>query len=193
MALMTKATFQGRVDTLFSKPSRDDGFEKPERESLNLLFSGPEGDCHAGLTRASDSRTLPIYARNIEIRNVRQLTLISVEEMEEVALAMNLDAIDPSWLGANLLARGIPDLTLLPPSTRLQFPSGATVVVDMENLPCTQVSKVITKSHPAEGPDFVKAAKHKRGVTAWVEREGLVQRGDAITVWLPPQRLYAYS
>ena len=193
MALMTRAGFKGRVEALYSKPSRDDGFEKPERESLNLLFAGPEGDCHAGLTRASDSRTLPVYARNTEIRNVRQMTLISVEEMEEVGGAMALDSIDPTWLGANLLARGIPDLTLLPPSTRLQFPSGATLVVDMENLPCSQVAKVITKLHPAEGPEFVKAAKHKRGVTAWVEREGAVMRGDVITVWLPPQRLYSHS
>lgn len=193
MALMSRAKFKGTVEGLFSRLSREGGFEKPERQSLNLLFSGPEGDCHAGLTRASDVRTLPIHARNIEIRNVRQMTIISVEEMTEVARAMDLDAIDPSWLGANLLTQGIPDLTLLPPSTRLQFPSGATLVVDMENLPCTQVSKVITKLHPAEGPEFVKAAKNKRGVTAWVEREGAVQRGDAITVWLPMQRLYSHS
>jgi hypothetical protein len=193
MAQMRKAGFQGRVEALFSKPSRDDGFVKPARESLKLLFSGPDGDCHAGLTRASDSRTLPVYPRNIEIRNVRQMTVISVEEMEEVARSMNLGAIDPTWLGANLMARGIPDLTLLPPSTRLQFPSGATLVVDMENLPCSQVSKVITEVHPTEGPEFVKAAKSKRGVTAWVEREGNVKRGDAITVWLPVQRHYAHS
>jgi hypothetical protein len=193
MAQMTRASFRGAVEELYSRPSRDGGFEKPRRESLKLLFSGPEDDCHAGLTRASDSRTLPVYPRNTEIRNVRQMTVISVEELDEVARAMNLDAIDPIWLGANLLAQGIPNLTLLPPSTRLQFPSGATLVVDMENLPCTQVSKVISKVHPGEGPEFVKAAKNKRGVTAWVEREGEVARGDVITVWLPIQRLYAHS
>jgi hypothetical protein len=36
----------------------------------------------------------------------------------------------------------------------------------------------------------VKAAKHKRGITAWVEREGDVRLGDHITIWIPPQRLY---
>lgn len=192
MALMSRAKFQGSVEGLYSKASRDDGFEKPARESLRLLFSGPDGDCHAGLTRASDSRTLPIYPRNTEIRNVRQMTVISVEEMEDVARAVKLNVIDPTWLGANLLARGIPDLTLLPPSTRLQFPSGATLVVDLENLPCNQVAKVITKMHPTEGPEFVRAARSKRGITAWVEREGDVKRGDAITVWLPFQRHYPH-
>ncbi len=193
MAQMTKASFQGTVEELYAKPSREDGFEKPRRESLNLLFSGPEGDCHAGLTRASDVRTIPVYRRDTEIRNVRQMTVISIEEMADVARAMKLDKIDPSWLGANLLARGIPDLTFLPPSTRLQFPSGATVVVDMENLPCTQVAKVIAKVHPTEGLEFVKAAKNKRGVTVWVEREGEIACGDTITVWLPQQRLYTHS
>ena len=192
MALMTRAAFQGVVEGLYAKSSRADGFEKTSRQSLELLFSGPEGDCHAGLTRASDSRTLPVYQRNTEIRNVRQMTIISSEEMVDVAQAMKLDAIDPSWLGANLLAGGIPDLTFLPPSTRLQFPSGATLVVDMENLPCRQVASVIAKTHPTEGLEFVKAATHKRGVTAWVECEGGVKLGDAITVWLPPQRLYAH-
>ncbi|MEO6608398.1 MAG: MOSC domain-containing protein [Aestuariivirga sp.] len=192
MAQMTKASFQGTVEELYSKLSREDGFEKPRRESLKLLFSGPEGDCHAGLTRASDVRTIPVYRRDTEIRNVRQMTVISIEEMEDVARAMKLDKIDPTWLGANLLAHGIPDLTLLPPSTRLQFPSGATVVVDMENLPCTQVAKVIARVHPAEGLEFVKAAKNKRGVTVWVEREGEIACGDAITVWLPQQRLYSH-
>jgi hypothetical protein len=193
MALMTRAAFQGTVEGLFAKPSRADGFEKTSRQSLNLLFSGPEGDCHAGLTRASDSRTIPVYQRNTEIRNVRQMTLISVEEMADVARAMGLSHIEPGWLGANLLARGVPDLTLLPPSTRLQFPSGATLVVDMENPPCRQAAGVIAKTHPAEGPEFVKAATHKRGVTAWVECEGEVKLGDAILVWLPPQRLYAHA
>ena len=40
---------------------------------------------------------------------------------------------------------------------------------------------------------FVKAAMHKRGVVAWVEAEGLIRTGDQITVWIPPQRIYAHS
>ena len=36
---------------------------------------------------------------------------------------------------------GVPDLTLLPPSTRLQFPSGAMVVVDDKTLKLKAVIK----------------------------------------------------
>jgi hypothetical protein len=193
MVLVHKVPFQGKVEKLYSKSSRKGGFEKPERESLNLLFSGPEDDCHAGMTREADSRTLLLYKRGTEIRNVRQVTIVAPDELAEVAARMGLPAIDPVWLGANMLMSGIPDLTLLPPSTRIQFPSGATIVVDMENAPCTQVSKVIVQHHGEIGYDFVKHATHKRGVTAWVEREGEVHVGDMASLFLPPARLYAHG
>jgi hypothetical protein len=40
---------------------------------------------------------------------------------------------------------------------------------------------------------FVRAAQHKRGVVGWVEREGAVNTGDEIVLWLPPQRVYAHA
>ncbi len=193
MPLQTRLSFTGKVELLLAHESRDDGFEKQKRESLSLKLSGPEGDCHTGLTRLSDSRTLLTYKRNTIIRNVRQLTIISVEEMAEVARAMNLPSIDASWLGANMVTSGIPDLTLLPPSTRLQFPSGATVVVDMENAPCRQVADVISKTHPEQGPQFVRAATNKRGVTVWVECEGDIKIDDEIKIFIPPQRTYQHA
>ena len=193
MPLQTKLSFTGKVEQLLARESRDDGFDKQQRQSLSLKLSGPEGDCHTGLTRLSDSRTLLTYKRNTAIRNVRQLTIISVEEMAEIATAMHLPSIDASWLGANMVTSGIPDLTLLPPSTRLQFSSGATVVVDMENAPCRQVADEISKSHPEQGPKFVKTATHKRGVTVWVECEGDVKRGDGISIFIPPQRIYKHA
>jgi MOSC domain len=193
MPLQTKLSFTGKVEQLLARESRGDGFDKQQRQSLTLKLSGPEGDCHTGLTRLSDSRTLLTYKRNTVIRNVRQLTIISAEEMADVAKEMGLPSINASWLGANMVTSGIPDLTLLPPSTRLQFSSGATVVVDMENLPCRQVADEISKSHSDKGSQFVKAATHKRGLTVWVECEGDVKIGDEIKIFIPPQRIYNHS
>jgi len=193
MALQRKAAFQGKVEQLFTRPSRAQGFEKAPQNALHLLFSGPDGDCHAGLTRASDSRTLILYPRNTPIRNVRQVTLVAPDELAEIAQALNVSHIDPTWLGANMLLSGIPDMTLLPPSSRLQFPSGATLVVDMENAPCSQVTKVIVQHHGEAGWKFVEAATHKRGLTAWVEREGEVRMGDLANLFLPPNRIYAHA
>jgi hypothetical protein len=193
LSVVVKTKIIGRVEQLLSAANRDDGFEKQQRQSIKLLLTGPEGDCHTGETRLSDSRTLQTYKRNTVIRNVRQITLISAEEMAEVAAAMELPQMNASWLGANILTSGIPDLTLLPPSSRLQFPSGATLVIDMENMPCRQVADVIAKSYPAKSSQFVKAATHKRGLTAWVEREGEIHVGDEIKVFIPPQRIYAHA
>ena len=193
MALQRKAGFEGKVEQLYSRASRADGFDKAPSGTMNLLFSGPAGDCHAGLTRASDSRTLLLYPRNTVLRNVRQITIVSPDELRDIALALGVSHIDPIWLGANMLISGIPDLTLLPPSTRIQFPSGATLVVDMENAPCSQVAKVVVQHQGEAGWNFVKAATHKRGVTAWVEREGEVKVGDTVTLILPLNRIYAYA
>ena len=80
--------------------------------AITLNFAGIVGDCHSGLTRKSDSRTLRLYRRDTDIRNVRQLSLLSVEELAEVAAAMDIPEVKPEWVGANLVTSGIPDLTL---------------------------------------------------------------------------------
>jgi hypothetical protein len=190
---LSKAPFIGRVRNLLLGGDRDAGLEKAEVPRLELLFSGIKGDMHAGLTRKSDVRTIKQYARDTDIRNVRQLTILSEEELAEIAGLMGIPEIKAEWLGANVVTSGIPDLTLLTPSTRLQFPSGATVVVDMENLPCRQVADVVAEHHPEPKAGLVASAMHKRGVTAWVEREGIINGGDNTIVWLPPQRLYAHT
>ena len=190
MPLMTKLSFTGRVEALLKSGDRAMGLEKSRTGQLKLRFDGIDGDCHAGLTRPSDSRTLRQYPRDTPIRNVRQLTLLAREELADIAAIMEIPEVKPEWIGANLVTSGIPDLTLLPPSSRMQFPSGATIVVDMENEPCRYPAEIIEKHNPGQKVGFVKAAKHKRGVTAWVEREGDVRLGDEITIWIPPQRLY---
>ena len=191
--LLSKAPFQGRVEMLLASPDRAAGLEKSQVQSLRLLFSGIENDCHGGLTRQSDSRMLKQFRRGTEVKNARQVSILSAEELGEIARAMGIPAVKPEWVGANLVTSGIPDLTLLPPSTRLQFPSGATIVVDMENLPCRYPAAIIAEHHPEQTKGFVAAAANKRGVVGWAESEGVIGIGDAITVWIPPQRIYAHA
>jgi hypothetical protein len=193
MPLFVKAPFEGKVERLLVGADRAAGLEKSDMPAITLTFAGIAGDCHAGLTRKSDSRTLRLYRRNTDIRNVRQVSLLATEELAEVAAAMDIPEVKPEWVGANLVTSGIPDLTLLPPSTRLQFPSGATLVVDLENAPCRFVADVIARHHPDAADRWIRAATHKRGLTAWVECEGEVHQGDAITLFLPPRRLYAHG
>jgi len=191
--LLSKTPLTGRVEMLLANPDREGGLEKAQVGEIRLLFSGIEGDCHGGFNRKSDSRMLKQFKRGTEVRNVRQVSILSVEELADIATIMKIPAVKPEWVGANLVTAGIPDLSLLPPSSRLQFPSGATIAIDMENFPCRYPADIIEKHHPEQAVGFVKAAMHKRGVVGWVEREGGVKAGDTIVIWIPQQRIYAHA
>jgi len=84
-------------------------------ETLRLGFAGAEGDCHGGLPRPSCSRVKLQYARGTEIRNARQLSLVSEEELAAVAAEMGIPEIRPEWTGANLMVAGAPRFTGIPP------------------------------------------------------------------------------
>lgn len=161
-------------------------------QAMPLTFAGYVGEIHSGLTRPSCSRVTMLYPRDTEIRNVRQLSIVSAEEMAEVARDMGLEAVDReslwAWVGASLVLEGIPDLTHLPPSSRLQGPDGVTLVVDMENLPCQEPAVTIEQVRPGQGKGFKPAATGKRGVMAWVEREGILRLGDEVKLLVPAQR-----
>ena len=159
---------------------------------MALGFGGYAGESHAGLTRPSCSRVLAQYSRGTEIRNVRQLCLVSAEEMAEVAAELGLTEWDHAWVGASVVISGIPDFTHIPPSSRLQFASGATLTVDMENHPCIEPAKTIDLARPGHGKAFKEAARGRRGITAWVEREGVVRLGDLVTLHVPDQRPWAF-
>lgn len=173
--------------------NRKDGLVSEAVERLRLDFSGPEGEAHGGLTRDSCSRVLRQYPRGTEIRNTRQLSIISAEELAEIAADMGIEQLDPALLGATMVVKGLRDFTHLPPSSRLQGEAGATVVVDMENQSCQLPARPIESRHPGQGAAFRRAAKDRRGVTAWVEREGLISVGEVLTLHIPAQRAWALA
>ena len=107
--------------------------------------------------------------------------------MRALAADMGLDELDPALLGATLVIRGIPDLSHVPPSSRLQGPDGTTLVVDMENRPCHLPAREIDRDVPGAGGAFRRAAEGRRGVTAWVERPGALALGDALALFVPDQ------
>ncbi len=192
MALLDKLDLKGRVEALLLSPKRETGLEKHRADRLTMTFDGVEGDCHGGRTRASDSRMLKQYARGTEVANTRQVSILSTEELAQVAATLGIPALPPEWVGANIVTTGIPDLTLLPPATRLMFSSGATIIVDLENAPCRYVGDVIEKHHPGVGGRFVKAAQHKRGVVGWVEKPGAISVGDEIVLHVPTRRTWVH-
>ncbi|WP_415183510.1 MOSC domain-containing protein [Phaeovulum sp.] len=161
-------------------------------DRLWCSFDGPEGEDHAGMTRPSCSRMTQQYPLGTTIRNTRQMSIISEEELIAIAAEMGLETLAPEWLGATVVLRGLPALTQLPPSSRLQVADGVTLVVDMENRPCTLVSRVIETHRPGFGARFKPAATARRGVTAWVEREGALCLGDTVRLHVPDQPVWPH-
>lgn len=183
-------TFSGRVEGVFVVES--EAVESALRAELQLTYAGVVGDRHEGLVRPSGARE-PWYPRGTKMRNERQLSILAVEELAEVAADLGLASLPAEWIGANLALSGIPHFSKLPPRTLLMFPSGATVRIDGDNGPC----RISGRSIVAHQPDrtdiefgFVKAAIGKRGLVGWVEREGAIRAGDEVTVRTWRQAVY---
>jgi hypothetical protein len=192
MPALVATTFTGKITYLGRVLAQPAVLASHPISEVFASFAGVAGEVHAGLTRASCSRVLAQYPRGTEIRNVRQFSVLSAEDMAEIAARMGIASLDPALLGASMVIAGIPDFTHLPPSSRLQFDGGATLVVDMENRPCTLPAKGIEAAHPGFGAKFKPAAQGRRGVTAWVEREGALRVGMGVTLHVPDQRVWAH-
>ena len=163
------------------------------RDALILSYAGISGDRHEGLVRPSGARE-PWYPRGTPMRNERQVSILGREELAEIATTLGIDRLDPTWIGANLVLSGIPRLTRLPPRTLLLFPSGATIRIDGDNGPCRKSGAAIAANFDGRADiefGFVKAAKYKRGILGWVEREGEIRSGDVATIRIWEQVLYS--
>ncbi|MCI5077158.1 molybdenum cofactor sulfurase [Oricola sp.] len=183
----------GTVDGLFMATGED--FVSAPVDALQLTYEGIAGDLHAGLTRNSGSRE-PWYARGTEMRNERQVTILSRDELAEAAKEMAVDAIEPEWIGGNMTLTGIPMLSLLPAATLLFFEGGVTLKVDFQNGPCKFSGASIAR-HVGRPDDaalalaFVPAAKRRRGLLAWVEKPGTIAMGEKVQARLPEQWIYS--
>ncbi len=155
-------------------------------ERVEAVWEGFAGECHSGLTRPSCSRVASQYPRGTEIRNVRQVSVLSAEELAATAQALGMEDLPPEWVGANLVLRGIEGFTGVPPSSRLIAEGGASLVVDMENMPCSFPAREIEARRPGHGTRYRAAANGRRGVTAWVERPGALRLGERMRLHVPP-------
>lgn len=179
---LAAATFTARVEATYVVEGS--AVESTPRDALILSYSGIAGDRHEGFVRPAGPRE-PWYPRGTPMRNERQISIVGAEELAEIATSLGIPRLEPAWIGANLVLSGIEHLTRLPPRTLLLFPSGATIRIDGDNDPCRKSGAAIA-AHVAGRPDlqfaFVKAAKDKRGLVGWVEREGVIRAGDEVRV-----------
>lgn len=173
----------GRLESISITKS---GLPSTSLDEIEVKWEGLVGDKHFGLTMKAGSKQAP-YAKGSEVRNVRQVSIVSSEELKQVADKMKLPNIEPAWVGGNLMLSGIPNLTQLPSGSRLYFEGGVGIVVEGENMPCTTAGGSLAEQFP-DRPElttaFPKQAIGKRGLVAWVEKPGVIRKGEKVTVRL---------
>ncbi len=202
---MTETVSRQKVEGMVSATLKAEGkdFVSQPVDQLELTYGGIAGDFHAGLTRASGARE-PWYKRGTQLRNERQISLLADDELADIACNMELDKIEPGWVGCNLVIVGIKNQCLLPPRTVLIVEGGVTLRVDGYNAPCRFAGGAISAHIAIPSEDdadidhttsdialaFIPAARLKRGLVAWVEREGVIRPGEKVTGHVWEQWLY---
>lgn len=161
-----------------------DSIRSQSLDSVEVYFEGFAGDKHSGITKLSDGRT-KFYQRGTQIRNSRQVSLVSKEELDIIKERLGIDRLQPEWMGANLMIEGIPSFTEIEPNTRFFFKSGAVLLITGDNLPCATMTEEICKYFPEKlelSGKVINASMNLRGLVAVVELPGKITKGEEVRV-----------
>jgi len=175
----------GTVVSVHSGNNED--LSKQALDSIDVDFEGIVGDAHRGMSRAaySDDRE----PKGTILRNDRQWSGVSVEELTTISEQLDLaETLTAETIGANICVSGIPDFSLLPRGTRLIFPSGAALIVEEYNPPCSDMGEQVAIKFPTRTGEtlssrqWLKPAHGRRGVVGMVDVAGTICTGDEILV-----------
>jgi hypothetical protein len=151
-------------------------------DELVCDLGGAQGDRHYGETMQSDTRQAKVFPRGTTIRNHRQISIVDISELAQIADVMGLPEIAPGTIADNICTTGIPHLTALAPMTRLVCEGGAVIMLGGENDPCVIAGRMVAAQYGSRPEAFPKAAMGLRGVTGWIEHPGVIRPGAGITV-----------
>jgi hypothetical protein len=180
-------TLKGRIVSVHTGNNAD--LSKQPQTSLTAEIGGFAGDKHQGPERKTweGEWDPPDTIR----RNERQWSGVSVEELAHITERLELsEPLSPATLGANLCIEGIPEFSLLPKGTRLVFPSGAVLLVEEYNPPCTDMGAQIASKYstcsnqPLTDKMWLRPASGRRGVVGVIDVPGEIRAGDEVEVWL---------
>jgi len=166
--------------------SETDPDAPPQTRTIAEL-DGFVGESHRGTSRIAQSYD-PDPTGTVR-RNERQWSGVSVEELAVIRERMALsEPLTPETLCANVCVEGVPGFSQLPKGSRLLFPSGAALLVEEDNPPCSDIGERIEAGYttgagkPAAGKLFPKAAHGLRGVVGVVDIPGILRVGDRVRV-----------
>jgi hypothetical protein len=162
-------------------------YSKAAQPSAKVELDGFVGDRHRGYERVAASYDLD--PTGTVRRNERQWTGVSIEELAIIGERLDLkEPLMAATLGANICVEGIPDFSRLARGSRLVFPSGAVLMIEECNSPCTDIAGQIVAAHttrsgePVAGKMFPRYALGLRGVNGVVDVAGTIEAGDRVTI-----------
>ncbi len=178
-------TLKGRIVSLHMGNNED--LSKQSQQSLTAEIGGFAGDKHQGPMRETwQGEWQP--AGTIR-RNERQWSGVSVEELAHITERLDLtEPLSPATLGANLCLEGIPEFSLLPKGTTLLFPSGAVLLVEEYNPPCSDMGAQIANKYstrlgePLTDKVWLRPASGRRGLVGVIDVAGEIRVGDEVEV-----------
>jgi hypothetical protein len=177
------------VTGLYKTNKKQDWANKPSVNKINCDFNGITDDYCNRLTYLSTGREKTFTPKGTPIANLRQITILSEEELKQIQSDMNISILDPMWLSPNIIIKGYDNFSALQPGTILKFSSGCILYISMQNPPCTAISDVLKEVLPeTDRPNaklFCKAALYSRGLVAIVYAEGEITVNDTVEVLIP--------
>ncbi len=190
MKFDAKKTLHGKIKQVLVTPVKDHFVTTPVQE-VNTTFEGFPKDRHAGNTRKSGGREKAQYKLGTIIRNNRQWSALSEEELKMIAEKMGINEVKAQWVGANIIFEGIPNFSKLPPLSHILInpssPDFVCLVVFEENGPCQHPNKIIAQETKDQKwkSTFMVAAKGLRGTVGWIDKPGRIRVGDEVKVLIP--------
>ena len=185
MKQFTGKVLKGEVISLHS--GDNENLSKRYQDELMAEINGFAGDKHQGSMRKA-------FAGEWEPegtirRNERHWSGVSIEELTHISERLALtEPLKPSTLGANVCIQGIKAFSLLPKGTKLVFPSGAVLLIEEYNPPCTDMGEQIAKTYTTQAVDplnaqtWLRPAAGRRGVVGVIDVPGVIRVGDEVEV-----------
>ncbi len=178
-------TLKGRVVSLHL--GNNDDLSKRTYPTLQAEVNGFAGDKHQGAERKAWAGEK--QPKGTIRRNERQWSGVSVEELAYISERLALtESLSATTLGANLCIEGIPEFSLLPKGTRLEFPSGAILTVEEYNPPCIDMGAQIADKYttqsgePLRPNSWLRPAAGRRGVVGVIDVPGEICSGNEVEV-----------
>jgi hypothetical protein len=182
---MNMKEIKGTLISLHSGGEED--YSEADQKIAELELDGFPADSHRGFSRIAQSWD-PEPNGTVR-RNERQWSGVSVEELETIREKLDLrEPLSAATLRANVCIQGVPHFSQLPKGSKLIFPSGAVLLVEEENPPCSWVGDQIDLTYttnsgePAAGKLFPKHAMGLRGVVGVVDVPGTIRSGEPVIV-----------